>query len=124
MSIFCSSIEILLYVFSSIDFSCSDRPVIQGIFCFHPLHVHLKFWDVSSLRTCLSAREMFVHSEQNFSSYIQHDKCSTSSYIIFSHFGQALLPIRCHLCLFTGVEVRCCIAIACWLWFINICQCE
>jgi hypothetical protein len=50
---------------------------------------------------CLSAREMFVHSEQNFSSHIQHDKCSISSYIIFSHFGQALLPIRCRLCLFT-----------------------
>jgi hypothetical protein len=27
--------------FSSIDFSCSDRPVIQGKFCLHPLHVHL-----------------------------------------------------------------------------------
>jgi hypothetical protein len=71
------------------SFLHNNRPVIQGKFCLHPLHVHLKFWDVSSLRACLSAREMFVHSEQNFSSHIQHDKCSTSSYIIFSHFGQA-----------------------------------
>jgi hypothetical protein len=76
-SIFLSILGILLCVFSSIVISCCYRPVMHRKFGLQPLHVHFRFWIVSSFRADNRADnragEMLLYSIQKLNSHTQHD---------------------------------------------------
>jgi hypothetical protein len=94
---------------------------MHGKFCLQPLHVHFRFWVVSSFRADNRAGKMLVHSIQKLSSQTQHDMHSCSCLSVTSHFGHVLLPTLCLLLAvldFTmGVKLARCAAIILW-WFI------